>query len=69
MDKQTGWLIKWGLQKLSSLIGQLAKEHICDRLKKVKQIYELSFLLLHDWDNQQLRTIALSFNFEASLEF
>ena len=34
-----------------------------------KQIYESSFLLVHDCDSLQLRTIALSFNFESSYEF
>ena len=65
----TGWLITWVLQKSSSLIGQLATIHICDWLTKVKQIYESSFLLVHDCDSLQLRTIALSFNFESSYEF
>ena len=35
------------LQKLSTLIGQLATVHICDWLTKVKQIYDLSCLLVH----------------------
>ena len=47
MDKQTGRLINWVLQKLSSLIGQQTTVHICDLLTKVKRIYEPSFLLFH----------------------
>ena len=46
MDKQTGQLINWVLQKLSFLIGQLAAAHICDWLK-IKWIYKPSCLLVH----------------------
>ena len=40
-------LINWLLQKLSTLIGQLATIHICDWLTKVKRIYEPFCLLVH----------------------
>ena len=43
-------LINWVLLKLSTLIGQQAKVHICDWLKKVKRIYEPSCLLVHGTD-------------------
>ena len=42
MDIYLGHLINWELQKLSSLIGQLATVHNCDWLMKKKQIYKLS---------------------------
>ena len=47
MDKKTGWLINWELQKSSSLIGHLTTVCICEWLTKVKQIYDPSFLLFH----------------------
>ena len=37
------------LQKLNILIGKLATVHIFDWLKKVKQIYELFCLLVHEY--------------------
>ena len=40
-----GLLINWVLQKLSTLIGQLATVHICDWLTKDKQIYKLSSII------------------------
>ena len=40
-------LLNWVLQKSSTLIGQLSTVHICDWLIKVKQIYELSCLLVN----------------------
>ena len=42
-----GRLINWVLQKLSTLIGQLVTVLICVGWQKVKQIYELSCLLVH----------------------
>ena len=42
MDIYLGHLINWELQKLSSLIGQLATVHNCDWLLKKKRIYKLS---------------------------
>ena len=46
MEIYYGRLINWVLQKLSTLIGQLATVHINDWLTKVKQIYESSCLLV-----------------------
>ena len=59
MVKQTWQLKNCVLQKLSTLIGQLATIHICDWLPKDKQIYKLSSItfigirrLLHVTDTQ-----------------
>ena len=39
------------LQKLSTLIGQLAIVHTCDWLTKVELIYEATYLLVHEVNN------------------
>ena len=47
MEIYFGRLMNWVLQKLRTLIGQLATVHICYWLTNVKQIYELSCLQVH----------------------
>ena len=42
-----GGLVNGVLKKSSTIIGQLATVHICDRLTKVNQIHEPSYLLVH----------------------